>query len=291
MTEQAIPPLITAADHLVLICPDIAGGVQDYSALLGARPAWRADAVDDGAATALFRVANTSLELLAPKGEGPVGDRLREMLAEGGPRLASVAFETDDANDARHVLERRGLAPSDLSEGSSLDLATRSVRRWRRFRCSDDAMAGVKAFVLQNVEGDLNQPEAGPGAATALDHLVIETPNPDRAVAIYGGRLGLRLALDRTIEQFHTRFLFFRVGGLTFEIIHRTNQAPDPAEPDRFWGLTWATDDLDAARERLGAAGREVSEIRKGRKPGSRVFTVRDGTLGVPTLFIAHAPR
>jgi hypothetical protein len=30
----------------------------------------------------------------------------------------------------------------------------------------------------------------------------------------------------------------------------------------------------------------EVSEIRTGRKPGTRVFTVKDGTLGVPTLVL-----
>jgi hypothetical protein len=31
--------------------------------------------------------------------------------------------------------------------------------------------------------------------------------------------------------------------------------------------------------------------MRKGRKPGSSVFTVCDGTMAVPTLFIAHQPQ
>jgi hypothetical protein len=31
-----------------------------------------------------------------------------------------------------------------------------------------------------------------------------------------------------------------------------------------------------------------VSEVRKGIRKGTRVFTVRDGTLGVPSLVIAH---
>ena len=64
------------------------------------------------------------------------------------------------------------------------------------------------------------------------------------------------------------------------------------------WGSTPAkqtyhieTDDLEAAHARLSQAGRDVSELRTGRKPGSRVFTVRDGTQNVPTLFIAHTPR
>jgi hypothetical protein len=31
--------------------------------------------------------------------------------------------------------------------------------------------------------------------------------------------------------------------------------------------------------------------MRKGRKPGSHIFTVRNGTLNVPTLFISHDPK
>jgi hypothetical protein len=34
-----------------------------------------------------------------------------------------------------------------------------------------------------------------------------------------------------------------------------------------------------------------VSEIRAGRKPGTRVMTVRDGTCGVNTLLLQSAPK
>ena len=153
-----------------------------------------------------------------------------------------------------------------------------------------DTMAGVKTFILQS-DAPLTPAVAQPGAATALDHLVINTPNPERAVANYGARLGLRFALDRTAEQWKTRFLFFRLGGLTLEIIHRLGETQDPAADDSIWGLTWETDNLTAAHDRLSAAGVEVSELRTGRKPGTEVFTVRTHAQGIPTLFIAHSPR
>ena len=146
-------------------------------------------------------------------------------------------------------------------------------------------------MVLELGSSVLEQSEVSGGAVSALDHIVINTPNPERAAATYGARLGLRFALDRTAEQWQTRFLFFRIGNLTLEVIHRLGDAQDTAGPDRLWGLTWAVEDLDAAHARLGDADRDISEIRDGRKPGSRVFTVRDGTQGVPTLFIDHAPR
>jgi hypothetical protein len=62
--------------------------------------------------------------------------------------------------------------------------------------------------------------------------------------------------------------------------------APVTDEPDRWGGLAWRVTDPDAARARIAAAGFDVSEVRKGRKPGTRVFTVRSGPPGLPALFI-----
>ena len=185
-------------------------------------------------------------------------------------------------------MTRRGLGPSDINDGESQDSSSGAKRSWKRFRLPDEKMAGVKSFVLEPISGELPKPTPEEGAVTALDHLVINTPNPERTVATYGARLGLRFALDRTAEQWNTRFLFFRLGDLTLEIIHRLDQASDSGGDDRLWGITWAVDDLEAAHQRLNALGRDISDIRTGRKPGSRVFTVRDGTLNVPTLFIQH---
>ncbi|MEM5515638.1 VOC family protein [Henriciella sp. AS95] len=280
--------LITGLDHIVLICPDIEEGVETYTDLLGRAADWRASA--GGAATALFNVENTSLELMAPDGEGPVAKRLRELLAVSGPRLTSLAFRTEDIGAAHHKLQRRGLKPGDIVRGESRNALDGATRSWDRFRCDDTEMAGIKTFILQphTLPEHLPSPQAG---VSRLDHIVISTPNPLRALANYGGRLGLGLALARTAEQWKTRFLFFRTGGLTFEVIHRLDEAHDADEADSIWGLTWAVDDLHAAHVRLSASGVDVSEIRTGRKPGSHVFTVKSGTLNVPTLFISHSPR
>lgn len=279
--------MITALDHFVLLCPDLTTAVEDYTKLLGMQPAWRTDS--DGVGTAVFAVGNTALELMAPTGAGASADKLREM-TKSGATLTSLVYRTDDVDGDHHMMTRRGLAPSEISETISTHSETGAERTWRRFRIPDAAMAGIKTFVLQP-DHPLEGPVIVAGAVSGLDHLVINTPNPERAVATYGARLGLRFALDRTATQWNTRFLFFRLGGLTLEIIHRLNEDQDPTDDDSIWGLTWETDDLAAAHARLVAEGLEVSEIRTGRKPGSEVFTVRTGTQNVPTLFIAHRPR
>lgn len=279
--------MITALDHMVFICPDIEAGVEDYRVVMGSDPVWRARG--DGIASAVFAVGNTALELLAPDGEGETADKLREMTAEGG-KLTSLAYRTDMIDETHRLLGRRGLQPSDVTGGRSEDTETGAVRTWRRFRVPDEQMAGIKSFVLENGGAALSAADAQAGVVSSLDHIVINTPNPDRAVANYCARLGFRFALDRTATQWNTRFLFFRIGDLTIEIVNRLDKESDRDGDDKIWGVTWAVADLDAAHDRLQSAGREVSKIRDGRKPGSRVFTVRDGTLGVPTLFIDHAP-
>lgn len=279
--------MITGLDHAVLICPDLTAASAAYAALLGRAPEARDHDTEDGTASALFRLENTALELLAPDGAGPVADRLRELLGAGGPRLASLVMASDDLEADHRVMGRRGLDPSGITPGQSAD----GGRTWRRFRCSDAETGGTRIFLIQHETPPAAPAPASPGDVHALDHIVISTPNPDRAAALYGARLGLRLALDRTAPEWGSRLLFFRTGGVTLEVLFRLGEDHDPSGPDRLWGASWRVTDIHAAHARLAGAGLEVSDIRTGRKPGSEVFTVKSGTLGIPTLFIAHAPR
>ena len=82
------------------------------------------------------------------------------------------------------------------------------------------------------------------------------------------------------------RLLFFRVGGVTVELAAPLAAPPTPSGRDRFWGISWRVPDIDAARARLAAAGFDVSEVRPGNKPGTRVCTVRRETHGVATLLL-----
>ena len=281
--------MITGLDHLVLVCPEIEAGTAVYEKLLGRKADWRAT-VEGGGATALFRLANTALELLAPAGEGPLATRLGEIIEADGPGLTTLAFASDAIVADHKALTSRGLDPGDIADGASQHSHTAARRTWQSFRIPDAKAGGLKAFIIQPGEGALEALPAGPASAHSLDHVVINTAAPDRAIALYGAKLGLRLALDRTNPDWGVRLIFFRTGGLTIEIAQRLSEAEDPAKPDKFWGLTWVVGDIDAAHARLTEAGFDLSEVRKGRKPGSKVFTVRNGTLNVPTLFIAHEP-
>ena len=63
------------------------------------------------------------------------------------------------------------------------------------------------------------------------------------------------------------------------------------ADQDELWGLALKASDIEATHARLREQGVEISNIRDGRKPGTRVCTAKSHTLGVPTLLIEHPLR
>lgn len=253
--------MLTKLDHIVLLTRDFGAALQDYETLFGFVP----DPTKDhhGFQTALFRTGNTGLEIMAPGSEAAIS-RSEEILGKSPSKLTSLAFAAPDLTEAHRVLKRRGGDVGDISTS---------------FRLSDDVCADVKTFIVPETE-------TPPSRDIRLDHLVINTPNPDRAIAHYGARLGIRFALDRTNEDWGARFMFFKLGDVVLEVIHRLGKAHNPAGSDEIWGLTWKVDDLEAAHARLSKTGVKLSEIRTGRKPGTRVFTVKSHTAGIPTLFL-----
>jgi catechol 2,3-dioxygenase-like lactoylglutathione lyase family enzyme len=271
-------------DHFVILCPDLQASVRSYETLLGRTCDWQQSMPDDGTASALFQLSNTSVELIAPVGTGPVGTRIRDILGDRKGALTSLAFRTSDIGEAHYTAMRRGLKPADIITQSADYLGL--TRQWTRFRCEDTSFGDVKLFFIKQDRGELPVMGAQSGAASRVDHIVVNTGNPDRTMAGFGAKLGLRLALDRTNEKWGSRFLFFTTQDLTIEVIQRLDGSFPEGQPDKLWGVTYEMDDLDQARSRLMLAGVSVSEVRKGRKPGTRVMSVKSHDLGVPTLLL-----
>jgi catechol 2,3-dioxygenase-like lactoylglutathione lyase family enzyme len=281
--------MITGLDHDLNVCPSIDDGETAYSALLGREPDWRTQD-GGGSATLIFQLENTAIEIMAPVGGGPLARRLHAMLDQDGPGLKSLIFGSDDLDQDRALFDRRALKPDEIVQNESTDPYSGRARYWSRLRLDEASTHGVRIFALQRKKDDpLAHKPAGADAVQALDHVVINTANPDRAAALYGARLGLRLALDRSNPDWDMRLMFFRIGGLTVELAHRLS-AGVGTQPDKLWGLSWRVPDIDAAHARLEKAGIAVTSIRAGRRPGSRVFTVRDRTLNVPTLILSAEP-
>jgi catechol 2,3-dioxygenase-like lactoylglutathione lyase family enzyme len=219
-------------------------------------------------------------------------------------RLDGVRIETDDLDAACVGYARLlGVAPVARATGA---------RRFQLGRGAVELVAGepgraVVVFVRERPDDawpadpagyhglavSVEHPAGSPPAADAvpaIDHVVVFTPDPERAIALWRDRLGLRLAFDREFPERRLRLVFFRSGGLTFEVA-ATLPAARADGPDRFHGVSYRVPDLAARRAALVAAGFDVSAIRPGNKPGTRVASVRDGTAGIPTLLLEEVAR
>ena len=240
---------------------------------------------------------NTYVELLARSAPGAVRRRgCARTSTQRGEGPYALAFGTDDADACAAALRAR--RPDGGRAGRRQRPRPRERRRARAgatLFLSPSETRGVPLFVIEHRSPPDALPPAAPPAtrrrrSSGVDHAVIMTADADAAIALYRDRLGLRLAFDRTFEERGVRLLFFRIGGITVELAAPLGAAADAGGDAIASGASRTrVPDVDAARARLAAAGFDVSEVRPGNKPGTRVCTVRRETHGVATLLIDAA--
>ena len=279
----------TSVDHLIIAVRDLAAATADYGLLLGRSPSWRGAHPDYGTANTLFKLDNTYIELLAPQGEGMAADIVNSILDKKGDCLGGLVFGTEDANNFIAQARVQGLQASDPLPGHGVDEQTGAERRWHNIFWDPAAARGIFSFCIQHESGSVLR-EATPlaqGEIAGVDHVVVNTRSAEAAKTFYGEQLGIRLALEQDVPEWGGTQLFFRASSMSIEVI----ASEKATEQDELWGLALKTRDLEATHTRLNKSQVEVSDIRDGRKPGTRVCTAKSHTLGVPTLLIEHPPH
>ncbi|MES2033841.1 MAG: VOC family protein [Pseudomonadota bacterium] len=282
--------MITGLDHVALVVHDLDAAVDGYSRILGREADWRG--ASGGLHHAWFQLGNTALDIVAPApGEHPASP-VTDRLASHGEGVWALAFATPDMARARHRLERVGVPSSEAYPVRTTN-ADGAKRSWLTSVADADATHGTNIFLIETRPDAAAWPVSpvtvDEGSSVAgLDHVVVRTPDPERAAALYGARLGLEMKLDRSNPDWGTRLMFFKLADLVVEIAHDL-KAGVSAGPDSPWGLSWRVANVAAAHHRMAGSRIDVSEIRKGRKPGTAVFTVKGAPGGVPTLVIGPA--
>ena len=277
---------MSVVDHIIIAVEDLEKASADYALMLGRAPSWRGTHPDYGSANTLFRLDNCYLELLAANGEGWAGDMVRGVLQSQGQSLCALVFATDECAAFLENARANGLDAADPVPGHGIDDNTGVTRTWQTMHWDMAAARGIFSFCIRH--DDLSAlPMAaveGAGAVTAVDHVVVQTKSAEAARKFYGDQLGIRLALEQHVPDWGGTQLFFRTNSMSVEVL-ATEKAGDD---DRLWGLALKTEDIVATQKRLSDAGIAVSEVRDGRKPGTKVCTAKSHALDVPTLLIEH---
>ena len=278
--------MISTLDHIILAVENLNEAEENYKKIFGIDPVWRGEHKELGTANVIFNLENTYLELLSANGDGLGAALVNHYLEKDGEGLIGIVFGTNDLNEAAKSIKDKGFSIGDITEGEGTNSDESEKRKWKNLFLPPELTRGLFSFIIQHTDGNLpSSKHEMQSAVNKLDHIVINTNDADGFIEIYKNIFGLRLALDKTIEAWNRRMLFFRFNKTTIEVIEEN----DDMEPsDKLWGLAWAVEDLQETYDRLIKEGLELTEVKPGIKDKTLVSTIRSHTHGVPTLIIQH---
>ena len=278
--------MFKSLDHLIIAVEDLEKATHNYQVIMGTRPVWTGMHKSLGTSNALFNFQNTYLELLSPTGEGLGANLINHYLKNTGEGLIGMVFATKDINGVYQSLQNHGFPLGEPTDGEGTNSADQKLRKWKNLFLPPDLTRGIFSFVIEHTEGDLPQPESiEPSSPHKLDHVVINTNDADGFIKIYKDTFNIRLALDKVIEHWQKRMLFFRLNQTTIEVIEQEDDLPPG---DQMWGLAWEVKDIEKAHERMMVEGIEITPIQKGVKEKTLVATIKSHNHNVPTLLIQH---
>ena len=279
--------MIDSLDHVIIAVNNLEEAEQNYQNILGIKPSWRGRHKEWGTSNSLFNLQNTYLELLAVTGDGVGAQLVKNKIKNDGEGLMGIAFGTNDLESLRIKLINHGYSLSDQSYGETLHVDNNFKRSWINQFLPIELTRGLFLFIIQHKEGHL--PEAKKytdNIIKKLDHVVIQTNDPDSFIEIYNKIFDLKLSLDKFIETWQRRILFFKLNKTIIEVIEEKDKNESPK--DKLWGLAWEVEDIHKKKDELEAIGVDISEIKKGVKENTLVTTVKCHTHNVPTLLIQH---
>lgn len=126
----------------------------------------------------------------------------------------------------------------------------------------------------------------GPTVAVGLDHVVVNTADPEAFRSAIADVLGLELRRVRPIGNGREQW-FYKPENTVIEVV----TSPDmPAGPARLWGAVASVEDVDVLASTLGDG--LVSTPKQAVQPGRRIATVREAAgLGLPFALMTPHQR
>ncbi|NCX30318.1 MAG: glyoxalase-like domain protein [Proteobacteria bacterium] len=278
--------MIKTLDHLIIAVSDLDAAEENYTKIFGVKPVWRGEHKELGTENSLFNFQNTYFELLTAKGEGLGAALVNHYLQESGEGLIGIVLGTEDIDECYKSLQSKGYALGEISKGEGINFKDGSIREWKNLFLPPELTRGIFAFIIQHTKGSLEEfKNNDKSVVNKLDHVVIQTNDADGFIDIYRDIYNIRLALDKYVEAWESRMLFFRINKTTIEVIEKQD-GEDAA--DKLWGLSWQVDSIEEAHNRLTNQGVEVTPIKKGIKDNTLVATIKSHTNNIPTLLIEH---
>lgn len=278
--------MINSIDHILIAVKDLENSIQEFTTVFGFEPAWRSSHPSLGTENALFLLENTYLELISIKEEGSFSEIISQHLEDKGEGIFGIALGVKDIEMIKEKLSKKIGEDLKILTGKGINNITQDERHWKNIFIPRNITRGVFTLLIEHTKGSLPEyREQESSLINRLDHIVINSNDPDGLIDLYRDKYEIRLALDQFVEQWGGRMLFFRTNHTTIEAI---GIKKDGSPEDSLWGLAWTTKDIKKAHKRLLNAGVNITDVKDGRKPNTLVATIKSHCSNIPTLLIEH---
>jgi hypothetical protein len=155
---------------------------------------------------------------------------------------------------------------------------------------ADVAINEIDGIPTTRSESAPAAPTTHPNGVTAIDHVVLLSPDLSRTVQSLAA-IGVqpRRERDGELGGRPIRQIFFRFGEVIVEVVG----APDTAGegPSTLWGITYVVTDIDATAAFLGD---RTAPVKDAVQPGRRITTLRHDEFGMSVrsaMISEHIPR
>ena len=148
-----------------------------------------------------------------------------------------------------------------------------------------DASGDVDGVPTIASDGAVANAATHPNGVTAIDHVVLLSPDLGRTVASLGAvGLAPRRERDAELGGRAIRQIFFRMGEVILEVVGSPDTTGDG--PSSLWGITYVVADVDATAAFFGD---RTAPVKDAVQPGRRITTLghRDLGMSVRTAMIS----
>jgi hypothetical protein len=160
---------------------------------------------------------------------------------------------------------------------------------WSLCGLSDDSFDDLDGVPTTRSEAVTAMPAAHANGVTAIDHVVLLSPDLNRTVeSLAAVGVDPRRERDGELAGRSIRQIFFRLGGVILEVVGSPETASEG--PSTLWGITYVVADIDATAAFFGD---RTTPVKEAVQPGRRITTLRHLEFGmsVRTAMISAASR
>lgn len=272
--------MLTRLQNIFLATKNIEKTSKQFSSFFSKNPDFIGHSKNLGIDIIVYDISKTNICLICPKNNGFWFDSLSNFLKEKGEGIFGVNFSSDDIDKDYSNFVKNGLEVNEKNE-SNFESSKESQLKFSFFNIMDNSIDNLNILV----SNEINFSKKGINSIdriSKVNQLVIQTEFPDSIIDIFEKKLNIRLALDKTFKEWSGRMLFFRIGGVTLEVIEGKNIKLN----SEYFGIGWHTNNFNKCYNDLVEEGLKLSEIRKGRKKGTIVSTLKNPMLNIPTILI-----